>query len=62
MFDLDELLSTAGPSAHGTPGGHRRRTLGAYVALLAIPCMLIALIIFFVVTSAAGAAGGCGGG
>jgi hypothetical protein len=44
------------------PGPSRWRTLAAYLALLAVPCILLALFLVFVVTSSAGAAGGCGGG
>jgi hypothetical protein len=49
-------------SAERTRRGQRWRTLCAYLALLAVPCTLVALFLVFVVTSSAGAAGGCGGG
>jgi hypothetical protein len=62
MLPTDEPLDAAGPSTRCTPRSKRWRTVGAYVALLAIPCGLIALVVLANVASAAGAAGGCGGG
>jgi hypothetical protein len=62
MLQPKEPYELVSWSAERTSRGRRWRTLGAYLALLAVPCTFVALFLFFVLTSSAGAAGGCGGG